>query len=119
MLAGSDFILKKIFEIEKKYALYFRDRDFDLRNCIKVVWEEPTSVHLTKNHKLPYVIACEVEEMFWVETDKIDELGYIMDEIKKQKAKYDFQKTRFNNICNSFIDAKTKREALLQRIHSA
>ena len=119
MFGQLQFVLKKILAIEKKYALYFRDRDFNLRDCVTVVWEEPISIHLTKDHALPYVIACEAEDIFWVETDKIDELGDIMNEIKKQKARYDSQKARFDNICASFIDAKTKREALLQRINSA
>jgi hypothetical protein len=119
MFGELQFVLKKILAIEKKYALYFRDRDFNLRNCVNVVWEEPISIHLTKDHQLPYVIACEVEEMFWVETDKLEELGWILAEIKKQKSEYDLQKARFYNICASLASIKTKRGALLQRIHSA
>jgi hypothetical protein len=60
------FIGKRIIEIERKYALYFWNKEYRIKHCIKVNWEEPISIHLI-NHLLPFEIAYEIETIFWSE----------------------------------------------------
>ncbi len=66
MLNQAAIIVRKIREIKKKYATYFSDKDFEVRNCIKIDLTPPISTHVI-NHILPFEIACDIEEMFWVD----------------------------------------------------
>ncbi|WP_426671360.1 hypothetical protein ACPPVU_08995 [Mucilaginibacter sp. McL0603] len=117
MINDINFIVANILKLEKKYALYFRDKDYKIRNCVKVILSEPVSIHLI-NHVLPFEIACDIEEMFWREPDKIDDLSQIMLDIKQEAQRA--QKLRANcyNLCAGLTETCRQRQSIFARIRN-
>jgi hypothetical protein len=59
------YVARKLFAIRNNHCHYFADNNWQILLCVKINWEKPFSAHLV-NTLLPFNIACDIEEMFWV-----------------------------------------------------
>ena len=110
------FVIDRLFTIRKNHLKYFIDNNCKILACLSVNWEKPISAHVT-NKNLPFEIASDIEGMFWVVPDKLDELNVIMMEINLRVEKSKKLSLDFNRLCDNLKQAHKKQIAVFERIY--
>ena len=59
------FAVSKLFSIRKKHLAYLLANNLNIMLIADINWETPISAHCAI--LLPYELACDIEEMFWVD----------------------------------------------------
>ena len=116
MLSDAHFVVKKISELEKKYALYFRDKKFKITDCIQVVREYPLSIRIIDD-RLPVEIMEDIVEMFWVRDGISGDLDDIITDLRQEAKRSEELRQQFYNLCAMLNETKRKRAAILEKIH--
>jgi hypothetical protein len=110
------FVVNKILELEKKYVLFFRDKDFKIRHCVKICREDPISIHVVGD-RLPNEIKWDIEEMFYSDADRLDEIDIELGQLKEDINRFYALRSSSYQLYDSILINNKKLNETRARIH--